>query len=121
MAEQFISPAPCNGISKNMLGRCSTRVPAPDGGSCSFWASLSGVLIQVTNYKAYNGDPVCDLVQGVVAAYGNKYAAGGDYERSRCGNAGGNSANRWQYPAGGAPTNYTTNVSQPDGAAISTK
>ncbi len=95
--------------------------PCAGGGSCSFVASLSGVLVQLTNYKAYDGDPVCDLVQGVVAAYGANYAAGGDYERRRCGHAGGSSANRWQYPVGGAPTNYTTNVSHPDGAAISTK
>ncbi len=77
-------------------GRCA------GGGSCSFWASLTGVLVQVTDYETYSGDPVCDLVQGVVAAYGKKYAAGGDYERTRCGNANGNSVNRWQYPAGGA-------------------
>ena len=90
--------------------------------TCSYWVSGSGVLGQATNYQNYNGGPVCDMIQGVVAAYGKQYTVGGDYEY--CGYTS-TTANRWQYPAGGAPTNYVTlPVSQnfrPTGAAISTQ
>lgn len=96
--------------------RCGRNV-----GSCSYWVSGSGVLGNVTNYETYGGSPICDLVQGVVAAYGKKFTAGGDYEYTTCNNKNESAANRWQYPAGGTPTNYTTTVSQPVGAAISAK
>ena len=80
----------------------------------------SGVLGQATNYENSNGGPQsATSIQGVVAAYGKKYTAGADYEYVGCGNDGNSSVNRWQYPAGGTPTNYTTNVTEPVGAAIS--
>ncbi len=89
--------------------------------ACSYWVSGSGVLGQATNYENSSGGAVCDLIQGVVAAYGKKYTAGGDYERRTCSEKSVPSANRWQYPTGGTPTNFTANVSGPVGAAISTK
>ena len=93
--------------------RCGGKYAA-----CSYLVSGSGVIGQATSYKNSNGTAICDLIQGVIAAYGKKYLAGGDYDF--CGYDKG-SANRWQYPAGGTPTNYTMNVSEPVGAAISTK
>ncbi len=88
--------------------------------ACSYWVSDGGALGKSTNYRKYKGGAVCDLIQGVVAAYGMKYTAGADYQSNRC-RKGGSYEGRWQYPAGGTPTNYTTNVSSPVGAAISTK
>ena len=89
--------------------------------ACSYWVSGSGVLGQATNYENSSGGAVCDLIQGVVAAYGKQYTAGADYEHSGCANAGNSSVNRWQYPGGGTPTHYLTKLVGPDGAAISTK
>lgn len=89
--------------------------------ACSYWVSGSGVLGNATNYVIFNGDPACDLIQGVVAAYGKQYTAGADTEGSGCANAGNSSINRWQYPAGGTPTDYLSKLVQPDGVAISTR
>ncbi len=90
--------------------------------ACSYWVSGSGVLGQATNYQNYDGGPLCDMIQGVVAAYGKQYTAGSDYENASC-DAGNSSVNRWQYPAGGEPTDYITmplaKSFQPAGAAIS--
>ncbi len=87
--------------------------------ACSYPVSASGVLGSPTIYENYNGTSACDIVQGVIAANMHKYVAGGDYEY--CGNAS-TSVNRWAYPAGGKPTNYSTSsISEPIGAAISTK
>lgn len=88
--------------------------------ACSYWVSAGGVLGQATDYEKYKGGPVCDLIQGVVAAYGKKYTAGADYQSKRC-RKGRSSEARWQYPDGGSPTNFTTAVSYPVGAAVSTK
>ncbi len=98
--------------------RCGNTTAA-----CSYWVSGSGVLGQATNYQNYSGGAVCDMIQGVVAAYGKRYTAGTDYEYIGCPNAGNSSVNRWKYPAGGAPTNYATELvtQQPAGAAISTQ
>ncbi len=98
--------------------RCGNTTAA-----CSYWVSGTGVLGQATNYQNYSGGAVCDLIQGVVAAYGKRYTAGSDYEYTGCPNAGNSSVNRWQYPTGGAPTNYATEAvtQQPAGAAISTQ
>ena len=85
--------------------RCGNNAAA-----CSYWVSGSGVLGQATNYQRYNGGPVCDMIQGVVAAYGKRYTAGSDYEYPGCAYAGNSTVNRWQYPAGGAPTNSYRNL-----------
>ncbi len=91
--------------------------------ACSYWVSGTGVLGQATNYENGDGGPLCDMVQGVVAAYGKRYTAGSDYEYVGCTNAGNSSVYRWQYPAGGEPTNHVTaplpQAFQPAGAAIS--
>jgi hypothetical protein len=93
---------------------------AGKAGACSYSVSASGVLGQATNYENFTGGPVCDLVQGVVAAYGMKYTAGSDYGSVKCVYTG--TVSRWKYPAGGTPTNYMTKVLlRPVGAAISTK
>ncbi len=74
-----------------------------------------------TTYSNYNEGSVCDLIQGVIAAKGKKYVAGGDYEY--CGTAS-SSFNRWGYTGGGTPTNHVipdNSYTLPTGAAISTK
>lgn len=92
--------------------------------SCLFFVSISGSTGNVTGgttLTTYQGNPVCDLAQGVIAANGERYIAGADYET--CGYTP-ITANRWPFPAGAAPTNYNNNVAnfvEPLGAAVSTK
>lgn len=86
--------------------------------SCSYPVSASGVLGAATTYSNYNSGAVCDMVQGVIAANGKNYVAGGDYEY--CGTAN-TTVNRFAYPAGGNPTNNSQTIVEPIGAAISTK
>lgn len=92
--------------------------------ACIFFVSISGSTGNVTggtSVATYNGNPVCDLAEGVIAAYGERYVAGADYES--CGYTP-ITANRWLYPAGGPPTNYNNSTSsfvEPLGAAVSTK
>jgi len=91
------------------------------GGNDSYPISGSGVLGTPTAYMNYSGSSVCDIVQGVIAAHGHNYVAGGDYEY--CGSAT-TTYDRWGYTGGGMPTNYATASSTyttPIGAAISTK
>jgi hypothetical protein len=88
--------------------------------ACSYWVANGGMLGQATDYRHYKGGAVCDLIQGVIAAYGKKYTAGADYPSKSC-RKGDSYEARWQYPDGGTPTNYTTSVSGPVGAAVSTK
>jgi len=95
--------------------------------ACSYPVSGTGVLGSPTTYLNYEGGPVCDLVQAVIAANGKKYAAGGDYEFhgygcSSTSGAPNSSFDRWAYSSGGTPTNYTTSYANvPSGAAVSTK
>jgi len=91
--------------------------------ACVYWVSVSGTtgtITGTTNLSNYEGGNVCDLVQGVIGAYGERYVAGADYES--CGYTP-MTANRWAYQAGGTPTNYnnTASFTFPIGAAISTK
>lgn len=90
--------------------------------SCVYHVGIkgsTGSISGVTNLLNYNGTSVCDLVQGVIAAHGLRYLAGGDYEY--CGYAV-SSVDRWPYPAGGSPTNFNDSVvGEPIGAAISTR
>ncbi len=93
------------------------------GTSCVYWVTVSGssgTITATTDLSNYEGGAVCDLVQGVIAANGERYLAGADYEY--CGNTP-ITANRWPYEAGGEPTNYnnTTSFVEPIGAAVSTK
>lgn len=89
--------------------------------ACSYPVSGSGVLGSATTYLDYDGGPVCDMAQAVIAANGYKYVAGGDYNFRTTTTA--SASYRWAYPAGGSPTNYNDSVvfSNPIGAAISTK
>jgi hypothetical protein len=93
--------------------------------SCVYWVSIagsSGTITGTTNLNNSLGTPVCDLNQGVIAANGERYLAGPDYES--CG-ATPSSVYRWAYDAGGDPTNFYSNTTsglvEPLGAAISTK
>ncbi len=85
-------------------------------GSDVLWYSVSGTTLTytgVTNLQNTSGGGISDLVQGVIAANSERYLAGGD--------AGSGTVNRWSWDAGGKPTNSTSGVSLPIGAAISTK
>jgi hypothetical protein len=87
--------------------------------ACSYTVNGSGALGTPVTYLNYDGVAVCDLIQATIAAYGQKYVAGGDYEY--CGGAA-SGFNRWSYPAGGTPTNYNASSALlPTGSAISTK
>ncbi len=91
--------------------------------SCIYWLSVSGTTATVTgttNLSNYEGGAVCDLAGGVIAANGERYIAGPDYES--CGYTA-TTANRWPFDGGGTPTNYATNAGfvEPLGAAVSTK
>jgi len=91
--------------------------------SCVYWVTVSGsagTITGTTNLTNYAGGNVCDLVQGVIAANGERYLAGMDYES--CGYTA-TTADRWPYQSGGAPTNYndTAGLVEPIGAAVSTK
>jgi hypothetical protein len=92
--------------------------------ACIFFVSISGSTGNVTggtSLTTYQGNPVCDLAEGVIAANGERYVAGADYET--CGYTP-ITANRWPYPGGGPPTNYNNGVAsfvEPLGAAVSTK
>jgi hypothetical protein len=93
------------------------------GASCVYWVTVSGsggTITATTDLTNYEGGQVCDLVQGVVAAAGQKYLAGPDYES--CGYTD-STVYRWPYEAGGSPTNYNDSESleEPIGAAVSTK
>lgn len=93
--------------------------------ACVYWIAVSGSTgtnLGTTNLSNYQGGAVCDLVQGVIAANGQRYVAGSDYEGT-CGNTV-TTANRWPYEAGGTPTNYNSTNSgfvEPLGAAVSAK
>lgn len=91
--------------------------------SCIYWVDVSGssgTITATTPLTNYAGGNVCDLVQGVIAANGEKYVAGPDYES--CGYTT-SAAYRWPYEAGGSPTNYndTAGLVEPIGAAVTGK
>lgn len=91
--------------------------------SCVYWVTFTGStgsVIGITTPSNYTGGQVCDLVQGVIGANGERFLAGMDYES--CGYTS-TTANRWPWPFGGTPTNYNNTASfvEPIGAAVSTK
>ena len=93
--------------------------------SCVYWVTVSGssgTITGTTSLGDYEDYEVCDLVQGVIAANGERYLAGMDYE-ANCGFTPTSTANRWRWDAGGTPTNYNNTASfvEPIGSAISTK
>jgi len=86
--------------------------------SCLYEATILGStasVIGTTPLRNYDGTG-CDAVQGALAPR-DLYFAGGciSYGSSM------NSADRWDYPVGGAPPWYATGLSYPVGAAISDK
>lgn len=83
-------------------------------------SGFTGTIIGKTKFKAYNGHVICDMAQGTIGARGLKFLAGGDDESS-CSYAA-SSVDRWDYPAGGLPTNSNhLTLSHPFGTAISAK
>lgn len=92
--------------------------------SCLYWFTVSRSAGTITNSTAldnYNGSPVCDVVQAVVAANGQRYIAAGNIDSCLRRTS---SIDRWASPAGGLPTNsndHRRRRGQPTGAAISTK
>jgi len=91
--------------------------------ACIYHLTISGstgTIVGSTMLKNYQGEPVCDVVEGVIVASRQTYLAGSvnDY----CG-TGTSNADRWAYPAGGSPLNYNNSLGleSPIGAAISTK
>jgi hypothetical protein len=92
--------------------------------SCVYWVTVSGstaTITGTTNLSNSQGGAVCDLVQGVIAANGEKYLAGPDYEGTCA--SGTSTAYRWAFDAGGTPTNFnnSSSLAEPIGAAVSTK
>ncbi len=93
------------------------------GAACIYWLTISGSTATITgNTKLlnYDGSSTCDVLQGVIAANGQRYFAGGNYDF--CNSYLNPYANRWAFPAGGEPTNNSTEtVGAPIGSAVSSK
>jgi hypothetical protein len=91
--------------------------------TCVYQVSISGSTAKIQNkitLKAYNGQAICDMAQGVIYdSAGVTYLAGGDDESS-CHNAA-TSVNVWSYPAGGLPlhSNHSIPFAHPFGTATS--
>jgi hypothetical protein len=92
--------------------------------SCLYWFTVLGSAATITSATPldnYDGSPVCDVVQAVVAANGQRYIAAGNIDSCLHHTS---SVDRWASPAGGLPTNSNARrrrLAQPTGAAISTK
>ena len=87
-------------------------------GSCQDAVSVSGLTGTITDSTPLsnsNGGE-CDVDQATISPQG-KYVGGGCITESSAPS----SAARWAYPAGDVPTNFSNNVSEPIGAAISNK
>jgi hypothetical protein len=86
--------------------------------SCLYAVSVSGSTGTITGSTPltnYDGG-ACDVAQGTIFPSGKYFAGGCITEGSAP-----STAARWAYPAGGTPTNYSTGVEYPIGAAISNK
>jgi hypothetical protein len=87
-------------------------------GSCLDAVSISGntgTITGTTPLSNSNGGG-CDVDQSTISPFG-KFFAGGCITTGSAPST----AARWAYPAGGIPTNFSTSVSEPIGAAISNK
>jgi hypothetical protein len=86
--------------------------------SCWYAATVSGSTATVTGTTMFSNfdGTACDIDQGALGPF-SRYAAGGciTYGTSV------STVDRWLYPAGGTPTNYGTDPSEPIGTAISSK
>ena len=92
--------------------------------ACIYWITVSGSTgsnLGTTALSNSEGGAVCSMAQGVIAANGERYVAGSDYE-GICGYTA-TTSYRWPYELGGTPTNYnnTAGLVEPLGAAVSTK
>jgi len=85
-------------------------------GSCLNAVSISGNTGPITgSTPLFNSNGgACDVDQATISPFG-KFFAGG------CTAGSPPTADRWAYPAGGTPTNYSTKVEEPIGTAISNK
>jgi hypothetical protein len=87
-------------------------------GSCEDAVSVSGSAGTITDstplFNSNGGE--CDVDQATISPFGKFYAGGCITDSSAP-----STAARWSYPAGGVPTNFSTSVSEPIGAAISNK
>lgn len=68
-------------------------------GSCSYPVSEQGILGRQTSYNNYKDAAVCSLKQAVIAAHGERFVMGGDWDYGTCGGPTGNAVYRWAYPA----------------------
>lgn len=84
-------------------------------------AGSSGTITGTTMLENPKGDPVCDLVEGVIDPNGWKNLLGADEELSTC--KGVSTEDTWSFPDGGGPTHFNdgSQISEPIGAAISIK
>ena len=92
--------------------------------ACVYWVSVSGstgTITGTTDLFDFEDYQVCSMAQAVIAANGERYLTGPDYE-APCGFTP-TTANRWAWDAGGAPNHYnsTASFTEPIGAAVSTK
>ena len=86
--------------------------------ACLYAVSVSGSTGTITGSTVltnYDGG-ACDVDQSTISPFGKFFAGGCITEGS-----GPSTADRWAYPAGGTPTNYSATVEYPIGAAISNK
>ena len=86
--------------------------------ACLYAVSVSGstgTITGSTTLTNYDGG-ACDVDQSTISPVGKFFAGGCITEGSAP-----STADRWLYPAGGTPTNYTTSIEYPIGAAISNK
>jgi NHL repeat len=86
--------------------------------SCQYAMTVSGSTATITGSTSLtdtNGGG-CDVDQGTLAPF-SRYFAGGCISDSSAASV----AARWAYPAGGDPTNSSTDVEFPIGSAISNK
>ncbi|HEY2475656.1 MAG TPA: hypothetical protein VGI19_12780, partial [Candidatus Cybelea sp.] len=88
---------------------------------CIYPVSPNGVLGKKITLTDAHGKPVCDMFQGAITnARSRIFVGGGD--NGLYSNCGVNSVARWNFPAGGDPTDGSDEVGlSPTGAAISAK
>ena len=90
--------------------------------SCSYPVSTRGIIGTPTTYSNHLGSSPCVLIQPTLATSGDKSIVLGADNQFQCGNYYSSTVDRWNYPAGGVPTNYKGgDVIYPWGAAVSNK
>lgn len=90
--------------------------------ACTYTTSVSGSTATITGQTTllnFDGTTACDVVQGTIAAFGERFLAGGNYDF--CEGYTYPFANRWAFPAGGQPTHYNGKfiIGAPIGSAVS--